>query len=148
MRVPLAVVAVVAVLVAGAGGAAAQGTGQSPDCTRFCMSVTPAQGTVGDTVFRIAGRGWRPRGRVSVFYGPYCDPGEACPAIAYFVRIRANRRGGFVFRFRDGDPQSGDAEHHIHAGSHGPVFEQLVGKVPHKRLVRRRPEYTATPPSS
>jgi hypothetical protein len=114
------------------------------------MSVTPAQGTVGETVFRFKGSGWRPRARVTAFFGPYCEPTEACPAIAQLVRFRTNRRGGFVFRFRDGDPQAGDAERHIYAGSHGPAFEQLVGKPPHRRLVTRRPEYTATataPPS-
>ena len=100
-----------------------------------------------ETVFRFEGRGWRPRALVTVSFGPYCEPLEPCPAIAQLVRFRTNRRGGFAFRFRDGDPQSGDAERHIHAGSHGPVFEQRVGKRPHRRLVTRRPEYTATPPS-
>ena len=127
--------------------AAAALTGQSPDCERFCMSVTPSEGTVGETVFRFRGRGWRPNRRVEIFYGPYCQPGAACPAIAFMVRLRTNERGRFVFRFRVGPVKEGDDEQDVHAGGGEPVFEQLVGRPRHTRWLRRQPHFTANEPS-
>ena len=144
----MAAIALAAALWLPGGAAAATKTGQSPDCERFCMSVSPASGTVDQTVFRFAGRGWRPGRRVVIFYGPYCAPGAACPAIAYLIRLRTNSRGGFVFRFREGQAQPGDEERHIHSGG-GPVtFEQMVGRPPHTRYLRRQPRYEVSPPAA
>ena len=115
--------------------AAAPKTGQSPDCKRFCMSVEPRQGPEG-SVFRIQGRGWQPRKRVEVVYGVYCRPDEACIEIAYFARVRTDRRGRFTFRARAGQPQAGDEDRKIRSGS-GFTFSQ--------RTVTRKPRYRVTP---
>jgi hypothetical protein len=124
-----------------AGVAVAQTrTGQSPRCERFCMAVEPGTGPEG-SVFRFKGRGWRPERRVTVWYGPYCRPDEACPEIAYIARLRTNDRGRFTFRLRAGDRQPGDAKRKIVAGAH-PVFEQRVGE----RRVSRTPRYRVTLP--
>jgi hypothetical protein len=108
------------------------------------MSVTPASGTVDQTVFRFSGRNWRPNRRVEVFFGPYCAPEQVCPAIAEFVRLRTNSRGGFVFRFREGHAQPGDEGQHIHSGSGVLTFQQIVGRRPHTRYLRRQPRYDVT----
>jgi hypothetical protein len=119
--------------------AAAALTGQSPDCERFCMSVSPKEGPEG-TVFTFKGRDWRPNRRVTVTYGPYCRPDEACPAIAYLGRIQTGHRGGFRFRLRGGPEQEGDPAKRIHSGS-GPSFSQRVGRGERARTVSRSPRY-------
>jgi hypothetical protein len=103
------------------------------------MSVEPREGPEG-SVFRIRGRGWRPQKRVEVFYGPYCRPDQACPAIAYLGRFRTNRRGGFTFRVRAGQPQPGDRERRITAGS-GFGFTQWLGRPYESHRVQRAPRY-------
>ncbi len=123
-----------------AAGAAVAATGQSPDCRRFCMSVEPRSGPEG-SVFRFEGRRWRPERRVTVYYGPYCRPDEACPAIAYIGRVRTNERGRFTFKLRAGTARPGDAERRIASGGR-PVFTQKVGE----RDVTRAPKYTVTIP--
>ena len=122
------------------GGVAAAKTGQSPDCRRFCMTVEPQTGPEGG-VFRFTGRGWRPQRRVTVYYGPYCRPDEACPAIAYVGRLRTNRDGRFSFRLRAGDARPGDADRRIASGSN-PTFAQLSGG----RTVSRSPRYRVVLP--
>jgi len=121
------------------GAAAAIKTGQSPDCERFCMSVEPRQGPEG-SVFRIRGRGWRPSRRVEIVYGVYCRPGQACVAIAYLAHLRTNSRGGFSFRVRAGQSQTGDDDRKIASGR-GFTFSQWRGKPNDSRLVQRRPRY-------
>jgi hypothetical protein len=123
-----------------AAGAAVAATGQSPDCRRFCMSVEPHSGPEG-SVFRFEGRRWRPDRRVTVYYGPYCRPDEACPAIAFIGRVRANERGRFTFRLRAGAARPGDAERRIASGGH-PLFTQRSGG----REVSRTPRYRVTIP--
>jgi hypothetical protein len=125
--------------------AAAAMTGQSPDCERFCMSVKPARGPEG-SVFTFKGRRWRPNRRVTVTFGPYCRPDEACPAIAYLGRLRTGGHGGFTFRLRAGAEQDGDLEHGIHSGS-GPSFSQRVGRRDRNRLVNRSPRYRVIVPA-
>ena len=123
--------ALAAVLAFPTGAAAAPKTGQSPDCKRYCMAVEPREGPEG-SVFRLEGRGWRPRTRVQVVYGVYCRPDQVCIEIAYFARVRTDRRGRFAFRVRAGQPRAGDRERKIHSGS-GFTFSQ--------RTVTRRPRY-------
>ncbi|HEX6582523.1 MAG TPA: hypothetical protein VF056_02900 [Thermoleophilaceae bacterium] len=123
--------ALAAVLFFPTGAAAEPKTGQSPGCKRFCMSVEPREGPEG-SVFRIRGRSWRPNRRVEVVYGAYCRPDQACPAIAFLGHVRTGRTGGFTFRVRAGQPQPGDDERKITAGS-GFTFSQ--------RTVTRRPNY-------
>jgi hypothetical protein len=134
----------VLVLAAGAalpaGAAAKVKTGQSPECTRFCMSVEPREGPEG-SVFRFRGHGWRPNGRVAATYGVYCRPNEACIEIAYIVRLRTDRRGRFAFRLRAGDDQPDDAERGIHAGD-DPTFSQRT----RTRTVSRTPRYRVIMP--
>jgi hypothetical protein len=122
-------------------GTAAAKTGQSPDCRRFCMTVEPRTGPEG-SVFRFTGRGWRPQRRVTVYFGPYCRPDVACPAIAYIGRLRTSREGRFTLRLRAGSARPGDADRRIASGSH-PRFEQRTGE----RTVSRSPRYRITVPS-
>ena len=122
------------------GGVAAAKTGQSPDCRRFCMTVEPRTGPEG-SVFRFSGRRWRPQRLVTVHFGPYCRPDEACPAIAYIGRLRTNAEGRFTFRLRAGAARPGDADRRISAGSN-PSFKQRAGE----RTVRRSPRYRVTLP--
>jgi hypothetical protein len=130
-------------LAVAAGTAVAAPTGQSPDCRRFCMSVEPRSGPEG-SVFRIEGRRWRPERRVTVYFGPYCRPDEACPAIAYIGRLRTNERGRFTFKLRAGTERAGDVERRIVSGGR-PLFTQQVGD----REVSRAPRYRVTiPPPS
>jgi hypothetical protein len=136
---PLLVALAGLALVAGPATAA---TGQSPDCRRFCMSVEPRSGPEG-SVFRFEGRGWRPERRVTVHFGPYCRPDEACPAIAYIGRVRTDGRGRFTFRLRAGASRPGDAERRIVSGGR-PLFTQQVGE----REVTRSPRYRVTIPPS
>ncbi len=118
-----------------AAGAAVAATGQSPDCRRFCMSVEPRSGPEG-SVFRFEGRRWRPERRVTVYFGPYCRPDEACPAIAYTGRLRTDERGRFTFKLRAGTARPGDAERRIASGGK-PLFTQKLGD----REVSRAPRY-------
>jgi hypothetical protein len=110
------VAALVAVALLTGAAVAVAATGQSPDCRRFCVSVEPRSGPEG-SVFRFSGRGWRPERRVNIWFGMYCRPDEACPAIAYIDRVRTNRHGRW-------------------SGSR-PTFSQRVGK----REVTRSPDY-------
>jgi hypothetical protein len=120
---------------------AAMATGQSPDCRRFCMSVEPRSGPEG-SVFRFEGRRWRPERRVTVHYGVYCRPGEACPAIALMAHLRTNERGRFTFRLRaDGDWTDDDEHTRIRSGAH-PTFRQRA----RGRTVARTPRYEVTVP--
>jgi hypothetical protein len=121
--------------------AAAAMTGQSPDCKHFCMSVRPNEGPEG-SVFTFKGRHWRPDRRVTVTYGPYCRPDEACPAIAYLGRVRTGDHGGFTLRLRAGAEQRGDRAQHIHSGM-GPRFSQRVNR----RTVNRAPRYRVLLPA-
>jgi hypothetical protein len=114
-------------------------SGQSPDCERFCMSVAPKEGPEG-SVFTFKGRHWRPDKRVTIAYGPYCRPDEACPAIAYLGHIRTGPHGGFTFRLRAGAEQDGDPAKGIVSGS-GPGFSQRVGRGDRVRTVSRSPRY-------
>ena len=102
------------------------------------MSVKPREGPEG-SVFTFRGRGWRPNRRVSVTFGAYCRPGEACIAIAYFARVRTGVHGGFRFRLRAGQEQPGDDADGIRAGGQ-PTFAQRAGG----RTVKRRPRYRVT----
>jgi hypothetical protein len=120
------------------GGVAAAKSGQSPDCRRFCMTVEPKTGPEGSE-FRFTGRGWRPQRRVTVYYGPYCRPDEACPAIAYVGRLRTSREGRFSFRLRAGAARPGDADRRIASGAN-PTFAQrsaghTVSRSPRYRVV-------------
>jgi hypothetical protein len=124
-------------------GVAAAKTGQSPDCRRYCMSVEPGAAPEG-SVFRFEGRRWRPNRRVTVTFGAYCRPHEACPAIAYIARLRTNRRGRFVFRLRAGQERPGDERKHIRAGG-TPTFSQ---RARNGRTVSRIPRYRVIVPTS
>jgi hypothetical protein len=143
MRLALVVLGIVA------GIAASQAFGdfdasdrKSRCCERYCLEVSPTEGARG-TVFRVEGRAWRPRRVVKVVYGPYCE-GD-CPDIGKIARVRAGSRGGFVFRFRDGQPRSGDLAAGVVAGNGPPVFEQWSGRPHRSRLVRREARYELTP---
>jgi hypothetical protein len=122
--------------------AVAAATGQSPECERFCMTVEPRRGPEG-SVFVFRGRAWRSERRVRVWYGPYCRPDEACPAIAYLGRLRTNERGRFTFRLRAGASRRGDTARRIHSGSN-PTFSQRA----RGRTVSRSPDYEVTLPPS
>ena len=122
--------------------AAATLTGQSPDCERFCMSVKPREAPEG-SVFTFRGRHWRPSRRVGIEFGAYCRPDEACPAILYSGFVRTGDRGGFRFRLRAGQEQSGDRRKQILSGGH-PAFRQRTA---HGR-VRRSPRYRVQIPPS
>jgi hypothetical protein len=119
--------------------AAAALTGQSPDCERFCMSVSPSEGPEG-TVFTFKGHHWLRDRRVTAFFGLYCSPDVACPALAQLVTLRTGKRGGFRFQLRAGQPQDGDQENGIHSGS-GPSFSQRVARRDRNRFVIRTPRY-------
>lgn len=121
-------------------GAALGATGQSPRCERFCMSVEPRTGPEG-SVFVFRGRHWRPERRVTVYFGPYCRPGEACPAIGYIGRLRANARGRFTFRLRAGASEAGDRRRRIASGGHPTIEQRARG-----RTIARTPRYTVTIP--
>jgi hypothetical protein len=86
-------------------------------------------------VFRLEGRGWLRRKRVTVVYGPYCRPDEACPAIAYIGHIRTTRRGRFTFRVRAGRAQPGDKERNIHPGSAFRFSQRTVTRAPRYRVI-------------
>jgi hypothetical protein len=145
IRAVLPTLALALSLALAAGGEAAEPkTGQSPDCRRFCMAVEPRQGLEG-SVFRITGRGWRPRRLVRVNYGVYCRPDEACIAIAYVARLRTGPRGGFTFRVRAGEARPGDRERRITSGS-GFSFSQWLGEPDESRLVQRVPRYRVIVP--
>jgi hypothetical protein len=124
-------------------GVAAAETGQSPDCRRYCLAVEPSAAPEG-SVFRFEGRRWRPNRRVTVTFGAYCRPHEACPAIAYFARVRTNGRGRFVFRLRAGQEQPGDAQKGIRTGG-VPTFTQRARS---GRRVSRTPRYRVIVPAS
>ena len=133
--------ALIAALWLPGAAVAAPKTGQSPDCKRFCMTVEPHEGPEG-SVFRIRGRAWRPNRPVRVFYGVYCPPGAACPAIGYSGRVRTDRRGRFTFRVRAGESQAGDADRKIYAGG---GFEFLQRTRSH-RTITRQPHYEVIVP--
>jgi hypothetical protein len=126
--------ALIAALWLPGGAAAAPKTGQSPHCKRYCMAVEPREGPEG-SVFRFEGRGWLPRKRVTVIYGAYCRPDEACPAIAYVGHIRTNRRGRFTFRARAGQARAGDGERNIHSGSGFEFSQRTVTRKPRYRVI-------------
>lgn len=111
------------------------GEGKRECCERFCVTVTPATGGK-DTVFRFVGRGWRPNRAVRAVHGPYCE-GD-CPDIGIVSRVKADRRGRWVFKFRNGPEQPGDREAGIVAGANLSVFEQWKGKPHDSPLVRRK----------
>jgi hypothetical protein len=123
-----------------AGAAAAPKTGQSPDCKRFCMSVEPREGPEG-SVFRFTGRGWRPNRRVRATFGAYCRPDEACIAIAYIVRLYADRTGRFAFRLRAGAARPGDHAKGIHSGARPSFAQRVVIPGRRSRTVTRQPRY-------
>jgi hypothetical protein len=114
-------------------------SGQSPDCERFCMSVTPSEGPEG-TVFTFKGRHWLANRRMTAGFGLYCSPGVACPALAQVVELRTGKRGGFRFQLRAGPEQDGDRENGIHSGSE-PSFSQRIGRRDRHRFVIRSPRY-------
>ena len=105
------------------------------------MKVEPRVGEEG-SVFRFTGRGWRPRRRVTVDFGAYCRPEEACPLIGYHGLLRTNREGRFTFRLRAGSEQPGDDERRIRSGA-GPSFAQRL----RERRVIRAPRYRVIVPS-
>lgn len=111
------------------------GDDEERPCDRFCVTVTPKTGATG-TVFRFAGRGWRPDRRVRALHGPYCE-GD-CPDLGIVSRIRTDGRGRWEFEFRNGPRQPGDREAGIVAGSGLSYFEQWRGKPHRSRLIRRK----------
>ena len=123
-----------ALLVPGSALAAPK-TGQSPDCRRYCMTVEPREGPEGG-VFRFTGGHWRPNRRVTVTYGAYCRPDEACIAILYVGHVRTNRRGGFAFRLRAGQEEPGDAGRRIHSGGRPTFSQRGVSRSPRYRVIR------------
>ena len=124
-------------------GVAVAKTGQAPDCRRYCMAVEPGAAPEG-SVFRFEGRRWRPNRRVTVTFGAYCRPHEACLAIAYIGRLRTNGRGRFVFRLRAGREQPGDKRQGIRAGG-VPTFTQ---RARNGKSVSRTPRYRVIVPTS
>ncbi len=104
------------------------------------MRVEPREGVEG-SVFRFTGRGWRPQRRVTVEFGAYCRPDEACPAIGYVGFLRTDSRGRFTFRLRAGSERTEDAERRIASGGH-PRFSQRL----RHRTVARAPRYRVIVP--
>jgi hypothetical protein len=120
--------------------------GSAKSCKRFCVFVEPKSGDT-KTVFKFSGRGWRPNRRVEALHGLYCrvqqEPKVVCQPAGIVERFRANKRGRFVFRFRNGpgvlDPD--DIPPPAAQGG-GPVtFSQWRGRPYHSKRVRRRPLY-------
>jgi hypothetical protein len=105
------------------------------------MKVEPRVGPEG-SVFRFTGRGWRPRKQVTVEFGAYGRPDEACPLIGYLGFLRTDRRGRFSFRLRAGSERAGDAERKIASGA-GPTFSQRL----RGRTVSRAPRYRVVVPA-
>jgi hypothetical protein len=126
-------------LLAPGAAVAAQKTGQSPDCKRFCMAVEPREAPEG-SVFRFTGRNWRPNRRVRVNFGVYCRPGEACIDVLYTALLRTDDSGRFSFRLRAGQEQDGDEKRGIRSGGQ-PTFQQRVGRPGHRRTLGRTPRY-------
>ncbi len=81
---------------------------------------------------------------MTVTFGAYCRPFEACPAIAYFARLRTNGRGLFVFRLRAGQERPGDQRKGIRSGG-VPTFTQ---RARNGRSVSRTPRYRVIVPSA
>ena len=108
------------------------------------MTVDPREGPEG-SVFRFTGRGWRPGRKVKAYFGPYCRPDDACPAIAYIAFLRTDGRGRFTLRLRAGAERPRDDDRGISAGAH-PRFTQRVGRPPHRRTVARAPRYRVIVP--
>jgi hypothetical protein len=98
------------------------------------MAVEPHEAPEG-SVFRLEGRGWKPRKRVEVVYGVYCRPEEACIEIAYFAHVRTDRRGRFTFRARAGQPRAGDEDRKIRSGSGFTFSQRTVTRKPHYRVI-------------
>jgi hypothetical protein len=96
--------------------------------------VTPASGGKG-TLFRFVGRAWRPNRKVEASYGKYCE-GD-CDNEGFTARVRTNRRGGWVFRFRYGYREAGDRERGIISGEPS-VFTQWIDRPYQSRQIRRK----------
>ena len=126
-----------ALLLAGCGGGERRVAREAPGCLRYCLWVEPS---VGDrtTVFTFVGTNWRPRRPVEAHYGPFCDirAEGGCDDVGKFTRFRADARGGFRFRFRNG-PEPLRLGRASGNGSGPPVFEQWTGREFFSRLVRR-----------
>jgi hypothetical protein len=134
IRAAIPVLAFALGLALPAGASANQKTGQSPHCKRYCMAVEPREGREG-SVFRFEGRGWKPRRHVQVIYGVYCRPDEPCIDIAYFARVRTDRRGRFTFRARAGDARAGDKDRKIVSGSGFEFSQRTVTRKPRYRVI-------------
>jgi hypothetical protein len=115
-------------------------------CKKFCVSVEPKNGDT-ETVFTFSGRGWRPKRKVEAQYSVYCriqqEPKVVCKPVGLVKRLRADKRGHFVFRFRNGpgklDPNDIPPPS---AQGGGPVrFSQWRGRPYHSKRIRRKPLY-------
>ena len=73
---------------------------------------------------------------MSVIFGAYCRPVEACIAIAYFARLRTNAAGASCSGARRPGPAGRPEDRRIRSGS-GFTFTQ--------RTVTRKPRYRVTP---
>jgi len=134
------VAVVLGCVVATGCGEASDPAGRSNACERFCVTVTPQRGDT-ETVFRFEGREWVPRREVTATHGVYCPPARVCILVAKQTRFRADARGRFVFRFRNGpEPLAGVPAPRASGG--GPVmFRQRIGPAGSPRFVTRQPRY-------
>jgi hypothetical protein len=102
---------------------------------RFCVSVSPLLGDT-ETVFVMRGWGWYRSRSIDAVYGAYCPPDQPCLAIGLITRFRTDRRGRFVFRFRNGPKPLTDVPEPRASGD-GPVkFVQRRPPPGHKRARR------------
>ena len=83
------------------GGTSALADAPTARCHRFCITVVPDRGEVGQ-VFLIRGRSWLPRKEIRAFYGVPCFTGVACPTSGKVTRFKPDRRGRFTFYFENG----------------------------------------------
>ena len=106
----------------------------APRCAKFCVSMLPKEGKVGQ-VFLVRGRYWLPRTGIRASYGPPCFSGSTCVGSRQLKRFRTDRRGGFEFYFENGP---GDCSlNGIGAPTgfgRGPIIFRQIGK---QKAIRR-----------
>jgi hypothetical protein len=97
-------------------------------CQRFCLTVSPEQGKLGQ-VFTIRGRGWLPKRKVEALFGFYCPPGP-CLLSRQIKRFRTTQDGRFMFQFENGPGSCGVENAGVRGGDgRGPVLFRQRGKV-------------------
>jgi hypothetical protein len=119
----------------------ADGSGSGSSCRRFCLSVSPSEGEVGQ-VFFIRGHGWLPNRLVRATFGQPCfstDPKTPCIASARVKRFHTSRRGGFLFVFENGPGSCKLQGVGVPGGvGRGPVNFRQFGKQAGRKVVVER----------